>query len=257
MSRKKDSGIPRVFNIKPFDILNTHPSASFIVIGRPGSGKSCFGEDYLYFHRSRYPVAKIVSGTETETKFYGKSVPELYISNKYDEVEELKYIERQKKCKTQKRCKNPRSIHIIDDSSEDKTIYRKPVMKAFFKNGSRHWEHAFLLLLQYAIDVEPDIRKCASYIVLFYEPNLQDREKLYKNFGGELGTFKEFCDVMEQVCTPNTCMIIDNRSQSKNPEDKIFWYTTLWPRPVFRFGCEDYRKWSKKRLNKNYQPPLI
>lgn len=255
--RRKPNAVPRTLNLRAFDIAGVHPSASWIVIGKPGSGKSAFAQDFAYIHRSRYPVAKIVSGTENETGFFAQNFPPLYISSKYNESEEMTYISRQKKVKKDKNCKNPLSLHIIDDSSDKPEQYRSPIMRAYFKNGSRHWEHAFMLLLQYCIDIPPDSRKCASYFVLFNEESSVEREKLYKNFASHLGTFQEFCDIMDQVCTEYTALVIDNRSTSKNLEDRVFYYKTLFPRPAFKFGCKEYRKFSKKRYNKNYEAPLI
>lgn len=254
--RKKESEGQKVLNIKPWDILNSYPSASYIVVGNPGSGKSNFSTSCAYYLRHRYPVAKIVSGTETENQTFHQYFPPLYISTKYDANAELNYVGRQRKAKRDKKCKNSAAMHIIDDCADDPKILRSPLMNSFFKNGSRHWDGIFMLLAQAGLDIGV-CRKSASYFVLFYEASLVEREKLWRNFGSKLGNFKEFCDIMDQVCVDHACMVIDNRTQSKNIEDMLFWYRAPHPIPKFKFGCKQYRKWSKERYNKNYEPPLI
>ncbi|AIT54754.1 conserved putative A32-like packaging ATPase [Melbournevirus] len=255
--RKKEGEDQKKFSIRPWDLPNSYPSASYIVTGPPGSGKSNFVRSFCYYMRHKYPVAKIVSGTETENQTFHENFPPLYISTKYEQNAELQYVARQRKAKTNKKCKNSSAIHIVDDCADDPKTLRSPLMTSFFKNGSRHWDGIFMLLTQAGLDAPPGVRKCASYYVLFYEASLVEREKLWRNFGSKLGNFKEFCDIMDQVCVDHACMVIDNRTQSKNIEDMLFWYRAPHPIPKFKFGCKQYRKWSKERYNKNYEPPLI
>lgn len=210
-------------------------------------------EDICYVHKHRYPVIKIFSGTEDTNKFYERFVPKLFISNEYKDEDEEKHILRQKTCIES--CPNGSAINIIDDCSDDRKIYKSKIFKGLFKNG-RHWNQLFILGLQYAIDVEPDIRKSISYVALFREPDEVDRKKLYNNFGGICGSYEMFCDLMDQLTGDHTCMIIKKRSQSNRLEDNVFYYkahlhinkdkTSNW-----KFGCKELWDWNKQRLNRN------
>ncbi|ALX27468.1 putative A32-like packaging ATPase [Golden Marseillevirus] len=248
---------PVTYNIKAWDMEGSPDSATFIVIGNPGSGKTSFVKNYLYYRRHKYPVATLCSGTSDESGDFEGIIPPLFTSSKWNEDREKKYIERQKKAKKSPLCKNPLSVHIVDDCSDDVSIYRKPVVNAFFKLGSRHWANAVFFLGHGAIELQPNSRKCGSYFVIFYEPSPIEREKIWKNFGGILGNYNQFCEIMDQICgTPYRCMIIDNRTMKKNVEDKLFYYDVK-PCPKFKFGCKQYRKHSKQRYNTNYEPPVV
>lgn len=246
--------------INEFQIHKIPISCTWIIIGPPATGKSTLIADICYVHKHRYPVAKIFSGTEDSNRFYEEMFPSLFISNTYKDEEEERHIIRQKICKNE--CENGASINIVDDCSDDRKIYKSKIFQGLYKNGSQHWNQLFILGLQYAIDVEPSIRKSVSYVALFREPNAVEREKLYRNFGGMAGSYKDFCDLMDQLTGNHTCMIFKNRSQSNNIEDNIFYYKARLhvdknKKSNWKFGCKDYWEWHKKRYNKNYEPPLI
>ena len=136
------------------------------------------------------------------------------------------------------------SINIMDDVSDDPQIYRTKVMRGLFKLGSQHWNQLYIVGSQYAIEMPPDVRKSASYVALFREPEEIERKKLYTNFGGLAGSYDNFCDLMDQLTGDYTCLIFKKRSQSNNMEDCIFWYRTKVLKP-WKFGCKEYRAWGK------------
>lgn len=124
-------------------------------------------------------------------------------------------------------------------------------MRGLFKLGSQHWNQLYIVGSQYAIEMPPDVRKSASYVALFREPEEIERKKLYTNFGGLAGSYDNFCDLMDQLTGDYTCLIFKKRSQSNNMEDCIFWYRTKVLKP-WKFGCKEYRAWGKERYDTNY-----
>lgn len=240
--------------IKEFDITNIPRSCTFIVIGPPQSGKTSFIEQLLYFNQHKYPCAKVWCETEDTQRNYQKYIPPLYISNEYNISEHDNSIVRQKMTLNDKECSNPSCAFVLDDCNTDKQIFRTKQMIGQFKNGSRWWDCLFIIGSHYIFDMGPDLRNSVSYVVLFREPSMDERKKLWKNFA--IGcNFAEFCDLMDQLTGHFCCMIFQKRSQSNNLEDCCFYYQVKDPKTLgkWKIGCKQYRKWAKSRYNKQYK----
>lgn len=242
------------FRMHEFPIDKIPFSSSWMVIGGPGSGKTTFILDMVRIYRSRYPIAVIMSGSEDSNGAYERVFPKLYIHDGFDLEAEDDYIVRQKRCKING-CKNGGSINIIDDCSDNVSKYKSKTFEGLLKNGSRHWNDLFITGLQYGVDIKPGIRKCASYIALFYEPDIGEREKLYKHYGGPCGSFQEFSDIMEQMVLGEdpsdkfTCMIIKRLNRGMTREENVFYYKADYKKvnKGFKFGCKEYLDWDKTR----------
>lgn len=207
-----------------------------------------FIEDVAYTLRYDIPVCKIYSGTEDSNSTYSKIFPKLNITQDFVPEQEKKCIMRQKRCKNLQKlgeCTNGRALVIVDDCSSDKTIYKSKMFKEIFKNGSRHWNRVFILGLQYAIDVEPDIRAAAGYIVIFHTNSVIEKKKIWENLGGACGTYKEFCAIIDAMVgdgsdplEKHTCLVIKNVNASPRREDNIFYYKADI-HPPYKFGCKE------------------
>ena len=235
---------PKKISIEEFRIEEIPTSCTWIIVGPPDSGKSTFIENLAYYNRLKYPVAKASSATDTA---YEKYVEPLFVSHRYDESEMKSFILRQDNFK------GSPCINIMDDVIDDRKKVNSPTVKAMFKWGSQHWNALDVFSSQYAIDFPPEIRKSVSYVALFREPEFNEREKLYKNFGGICGTQHEFDEILTQLTGDHTCMIIKKRSQSNNMAENISWFQTKSMKNVkWSLGCEEYHKWAKDRFNISY-----
>ena len=214
-----------------------------------------FIENVMYYNKHKYPVARAFIGTESGYKRMCQILHPLYVSNAYDENEEKNYVLRQRTCKMEG---HPHSlaINVLDDVTDDPAIFKSKLMRGMFKMGSRHWGHLVLIGTQYAMDFPPEVRGSTSYVVLFRNPEEEQRKKLYKMFGGIAGSYKGFCDLMDQLTGDYTCLIFKKLSQSNEIEDTVFWYKTKLL-PEWRFGCKEYRRWGKKRYNKKYAEHIL
>jgi len=238
-------------NLKEFRIEDIPRSCTWIIVGNPGSGKTTFMENLMYYNKHKYPVGRFFIGTQSGYEKFGKIAHPLFTSGKYDEDQEKKHILRQRTCETEngKNYEGNAAINILDDCSDDTKIYKSKTVKGLFKLGSQHWDQLFMVGTQYAIDFPPDVRKAASYVAIFYEPEEMERKKLYNNYGGLAGSYSNFCDLMDQVTGDFTCLIFKKRGVKTNKiEDNIFWYQTK-QLGKWEFGCREYREWGKTRFD--------
>jgi len=218
------------------------------IIGKPGSGKSFLIRDIIRTFAHVIPVAMIFSGSEEYNHFYGEMFPDLYIRPEYIE-EDMKMLEDRQK-KVMASSTNPTALLVIDDCADDTKIFKRPQFQRHFKN-SRHWQVLTLLGLQYCNDIPPTIKTSVDFAFIFREPNDVNRKRIYDNYAGIIGNYNDFCDLMDQLAEEHECLVINNRVQSNNPTDCVFYYKAR-SHPKFTFGCQEYQQWAEARYNPNY-----
>ena len=239
--------------IRELNIQDIPDSCTWIIIGCPGSGKSTLIDNLCYYNKHKYPVCRAFIGTESGYKAACKTFHPLFVSNYFSEKEEGEYVRRQRQCSLEnyKGYTGNAAINILDDVSDDVSIYKTKLIKGLFKLGSRHWNQLVVVGTQYAIDMPPEIRGATSFVAIFREPDENNRKKLFKNFGGVAGSYDRFCDLMDQLTGDYTCLIIDKRAQSNSAKDCIFYYRTVQLKP-WKFGCEEYKSWGEARYDPKY-----
>ena len=134
-------------SIQELRIEEIEPSSTWIIVGPPGSGKSTFEENIVYYNRDKYPVGKFFVGTESGYARWSLLAHPLYVYNEYDEIEEKRYIKRQRRAKLSQ-MENPRGVNILDDITSDSKLLKTDTFKNLFKLGSQHWNNLLLLGLQ-------------------------------------------------------------------------------------------------------------
>ena len=122
--------------------------SKIVVIGKPGTGKTTLITNLLYHKKHIYPVGLVVSGTEDSNGHYSKLFPSSFVYNKVENDTIDNFIKRQKLSK--KYLKNPWSVLLLDDCTDDPKIFNDPLYQGLFKNG-RHWKMLFILSLQYCM----------------------------------------------------------------------------------------------------------
>lgn len=210
-------------------------------------------ENFAYHRKHVYPTGRVFIATEDGYKRFCKIFHPLYVSNYWDEKEEEKHVLRQRTCEMEngRGYEGNYAINIIDDASDDPKIYKTKLMRGLFKLGSQHWAQLLMIGSQYAIDMPPDIRKSVSYVALGREPEMNERKKLYENFGGLAGSFDRFCDLMDQITGDYTFLIFKKRSQSNKLEECVSWFRTTKLKD-WKFGSREYHSHANARYDPNY-----
>jgi hypothetical protein len=241
--------------IPPHNIGDKSKGVKIVVIGKPGTGKSSIIADILWHKSSIVPCAQIFSGTEDSNHFYSEKFPSICVFNKLDLDAVRNFVVRQKLAK--RHLENPWAFQIIDDCTDDPTVFKKPLFQAYYKNG-RHWCMIHILSLQYCMDVSTVIRTNIDFSFILREPQRSNRERLHKNFVSCVHDFNDFNDIMDQITEDFTCLVVNNTVQSNKIEDCLFWYKAdpnRFPKN-WKFGSPDAWKFHNKRYDTNYQDPI-
>ena len=232
--------------LKKFDISQIKDDKVVVLIGKRDTGKSFLCRDILYYH-SDIPVGQVISGTEAANQFYGELVPKLFIHDEFNTEIVANMLKRQRMMVEKRNSGenvDPRAFLILDDCLYDNKWTKDVCMRSVFMNG-RHWKLLFLLTMQYALGVPPNLRTNIDFVFILRENYVSNRKRLYEHYAGMFPTFEMFCQVMDQ-CTENyECLVINNNAKSNKLTDQVFWYKAE-PHPPFKIGGDQYWKYSEE-----------
>lgn len=228
-------------NISSFNPKIIEKDATMVLIGRRRSGKSYALRDILYNVRD-IPYGTIISGTEHASPFFSDFVPSTFIFDEYKPHIPESIIERQSKLKrkAKKEGKDPsegKFFLIFDDCLYDDKWTRDKVVRELFMNG-RHYNIMYIVTMQYPLGIPPALRSNVDWVFIFQDYNSDNREKIYKSFGGALGSKEAFDTVMDSL-GDHECLVIHNSNKSRRIEDRVFWFKAK-ERVNFKMGCEAY-----------------
>jgi len=231
--------------LKKFDITDIKDDKVVVLIGKRETGKSFLCKDLL-FHQSTIPVGQVISGTEAANEFYSKIIPKLFIHEEYNPVIIQNILKRQKlMIEKGKTCPStdPRAFLILDDCLYDNTWTKDKNVRSLFMNG-RHFKILFIITMQYALGIPPNLRTNIDYIFILRENYMSNRKRLYEHYAGMFPNLDMFCQVMDQ-CTENyECLVVNNNAKSNKLTDQIFWYKAD-NHANFKLGSKEFWELSK------------
>ena len=251
--------------LKKFRIDKMVEHATIAMIAKRASGKSYLTKEILY-HKKSLPTAVVISRTEKLNRFYGEFIADSFIYNSFETDILTNIYQRQAKCNEDnknklaegKKEKDDRIMLVMDDCMSSKGTWVKDqnILELFF-NG-RHHHVSFILTMQYAVGIPPEMRSNFDYIFLLAEDFISNQKRLYEHYAGMFPSFDIFKQVFTEVTQNYGVMVIDNRIHSSNITDKVFWYKAKKV-PDFKMGSKIFNKYHKKYydLEWNKRPMLF
>ena len=240
--------------LRRFDINSIKPDKVVVFIGKRETGKSFLVKDLLFYHKD-VPIGTVISGTEAANTFYGHMVPSLFIHDAFTPQVVANAVKRQRmvikkinKDKAQFGSSNidPRAFLILDDCLYDQSWVRDENIRNLFMNG-RHFKMLFIITMQYALGVPPNLRTNIDYVFILRENYVSNRKRLYEHYAGMFPSFEIFCQVMDACTEDYHCLVVNNNAKSNKLEDQVFWYKAEG-HPDFKIGAAEF--W--KHHNANY-----
>lgn len=240
-----------------FKLPNMVPHPSIMMIGKTGTGKSYIVRSIIHYYRNIIPAGMIISETEQLDPFFKYFFPDLYIHYEVSPALLRKILKRQsimlkknQRKKVQGLKVNAKAILIMDDCfAKRKQWCNDETVDSLLMNGRHYWI-TYVLTSQAPLGLRQEIRFNFNYIFLLAEISMITKKKLWENYAGIFPNFQSF-DLVFKKCTNNfSAMVIDNRKQSGDIKDKIFWYKA--PKVKFMFGDNKFRKIHDDYYDKEY-----
>jgi hypothetical protein len=227
--------------LREFDISSLKTDRVVLILGKRGTGKTVLLKDICYHLHKSLDLGVAMAPTQESVDMFRSFMPPMSVYNDFraDRLEAL--IEAQRRAQKENKYRNV--WVILDDCMFDKKALKSKAMRDIFMNG-RHYNFLFINLMQYVMDMGPDLRSQVDYVFTMRETVISNREKLYKFFFGIFPTYGDFSNAMD-VCTENySAMVLDNTRQSTRPEDCVFWYRANPKIPRFLMGNRNWWKLS-------------
>jgi len=237
-------------DIHEFNFDNLKLDSKILIVGKPGSGKSVLVKYIIAKIAHLIPVGMVLNGTEDANKNYQSIFPHINVYHKYNENAIKQFLERQKLLLKDNH-PNPWSILIIDDCSYDKKGMNSKLLGEMFRN-IRQWKALIIVVTQLVKDVPPPLRENVDYIFLFKEKSESALNKIKESYtGGHFENYDQFIQIFKQIACDYGCMVVDNRNQSNELQDNIFYFKAKELSKI-NFGCKELKDNNKKRFNEYY-----
>jgi len=240
--------------IKKFDPRQIPDGSVCTFIGKRKSGKSVTIKDIMW-HKRHIPIGQVISSSEEVNPFFSDFFPSSYIEPKYSPQLIDNIFQRQRKIKKMahdpkykgaRRKIDSRFMLVFDDCLHDHKWQNTEQIRTIFMNG-RHYDIFFILSLQYVIGVPPNLRTNIDYAFIFRDTSLQNRKKIYQNFGAAIPTFEMFNTLMKNL-KQYECIVLCNDGDKVNFEDQVMFYKATL-HDEFRFGGNEF--WDQDRQIKS------
>ncbi len=260
-------------SLKKFDIKSLKDDKVVVFIGKRETGKSFLVKDLLY-HNQDIPIGTVISATESANTFYGNMIPNLFIWDEYTPEIVANVMKRQKQVIKEMKREfsgggssdiDPRAFLILDDCIYDNSWTKDKNVRSLFMNG-RHFKMLFIITMQYALGIPPNLRTNVDYVFILRESYLNNRKRLYEHYAGMFPSFETFCQVMDQCTSDFECLVINNNCKSSKIEEMVFWYKAD-PHEDFRVGAPEFWEHhddnykfgsdSDEEVNSGFDPNLL
>lgn len=173
--------------------MNIEIPSLIICAGKPKSGKSHLIKYIIYKYRHKFQYGIVMCKTSFNDGY--DYIPEDFVHSKYDENKIKNLMKLQSKLIENGIIND--CFLILDDCLT--CDYNKELFTDLITQY-RHYHITVIISTQYIYKVNPTIRECANYAMLFRQSTKRSIEAVYESFGAHFDNYESF----KQYITNNT-----------------------------------------------------
>ncbi|CAM9214870.1 unnamed protein product, partial [Ectocarpus sp. 4 AP-2014] len=234
-------------NLKRFDFRAGTVKCNAVVIGKRNTDKSVVIAELLYYlSKHKVPRACVFSATEESNRFFCRHIPDSFVFDEKNIVEQQKrlHLQKDKKGEIDKNT-DLRIVIVLDDMGYNRKVLTRQILTFMFMNG-RHCDIALIVAIQHVMQLTPALRSNTDFVICLKEGNKNVMRNLYENVFGVSEKpvhFKNACD----ACAKDFgCLILNNTVTGVLVNDTVNWYKAT-PNRVFKFGSKEFWKYHDAR----------
>jgi tRNA uridine 5-carbamoylmethylation protein Kti12 len=189
--------------------MNINIPSIIIVAGKPGSGKSHFIKYWFYINRKNFDFGIVLTKTSFDDGY--KFIPKDFIHPDYDEDKISALMKLQ--ASLIKKGIYKKAFIILDDcltKDFNNQVFQDLVTQ------SRHFNITLVISTQYIYKVNPTIRECANYAIIFRQSTKRSLEALYESFGQHFNKLDKFQQFVIDNTNDHQFVFVDINSSSDN-----------------------------------------
>lgn len=233
-----------------FEVASLKPNRNILIVGKKGTGKTVLMRYLLSKMTTRFDYVMGMTPSASSAEVMRSFMPSSAIFGEYDESA-IERLVASLRSLTDSGVKK-HVLLLLDDCAYDKKIFKSKVMRYIFMNG-RHINLTFVCLMQYVMDMPPDLRTNVDYVFALKENALNNRVKLYTNFFSVFGSPKVFSACMDVLTEDNCAIVLDQTTASHDLAEVIFWWRAKPPEEIRQFTLGSRTFW--KLHHYFYAPP--
>ncbi len=213
---KKDSNDQtnnQKFIINKFD-KNFVKNPSILIIGKRESGKSWLIVDIAESLTKSGDIddCVVVSACDKLNPFYSARLGNKTIHNELCEELLQSVLDTQSTRIANAKNNNtkiPNLLLILDDCITNKRIIKSTAFTNILFN-SRHYNITCIFAISFPIGLSPEARASFDFVFLAGDDYISNKKRMYEHYGGVIPTFKQFVQIMDQICQDYSYMAINN-----------------------------------------------
>jgi hypothetical protein len=189
--------------------MNIKLPSLILVCGKPNSGKSYLIKYFMHTYQDKLSYGIVMSKTKFNDGF--KYIPEKFIHPTYDEEKIKNLMKIQSDLKSKGIEKN--AFIILDD------CLTKEFNNELFTDLTtqfRHYNITLIISTQYIYKINPTIRECASYCIIFRQSTKRSLEALFDSFGTHFDNLNDFRNYITENTGDYKFIFIDVNSKDDN-----------------------------------------
>ena len=192
--------------------MNIDIPCVLIFAGKPRSGKSHCIRYFMYTMRKKFHYGLVFTKTNFTNAY--EYIPAGYVHPNYNEAKLRNLMSIQ--AELVKQGIQKQAFVIFDDCL---TTQFNTELFTDLVTQHRHYNITVIISTQYIYKINPTIRECANYVIIFHQSTKRSNMALYESFGNHLNSLSDWMAYLMQNTGDYNFIFVNTNSPSNDTND--------------------------------------